>query len=767
MNMKRLSVTNRIVAFSLIFIMLYGLLPSKNVYAYTATVTYNNAVSSISEIDTRIDNLIEKYVGTYWTTNGKAADSSGSTSLSYYGIQCNGFAKLIFNDLFDCGSIGTYDTNKYYFPNTTVATLVEKKYNISETDSTTVKNILSKGKKGDFIQVRRRGKDYGHSMILVDADDSGLWIFDCNSDGKCSVKYYYQSYKTFASKNVGLSLYHANNYPLDSIPTITSAYGESHSEIKIKWNKVPSATKYEVKRRKAGTSDYITVTGSVTDTSYTDTGLNKNQRYFYKITAYNGSTPLGTSDGVGAYTKFDAPDVVSESNTKLTISWDSVSMAESYTIKRRRADEEEYKTIKTVNSSTRTYTDSNLDPATQYLYLIQANCNVDEIEMVSRSTIGTCYTMMNMPVVSLNDDSCITITWEKPKDFTEGKHKFRIYRKLDTDASFANKTLAEVTNGNTYIDTQTEPNTVYQYRIVMLDTSDNRYTYSSVGTGYSLMNAPAITLTDNSTLKISWEAPSDLDLSNHTYQIYRKLPDEESFKYHTLAYVTGQTYYEDSDIDPNQTYQYRIVLLDQKENRLTYSSIGTGYSLMNAPTITQTDSETLKISWNAPQGVNSSNHTYQIYRKLPEEESFKYHTLAYVTGQTHYEDSNIDPNQIYQYRIVLLDQEKNRLTYSDIGSGCVIKNTDASSVSNVTVKENTYLVTTSLQNIQNSCDIIVSGYQNKELVDITSVPYTEAGHSTTLYGTIDEIKVMVWDSLSTMSPLCEAEIITENNFITE
>lgn len=174
---------------------------------------YYSAVTSYSDLLSRLESLKSKYVGSYWTTDGYASNSAGDTSKYYYGIQCNGFAKYIFNDLFCNGSIGSYDDSKYYYPNPNGATLIDKSWNFSTSDTTTVKNILIRGSIGDLIQVRRRGKDYGHTMILSGLDDNGIWIFDCNSDGKCGVKNYYQTWDTFASKNVGMSLYRADNYP--------------------------------------------------------------------------------------------------------------------------------------------------------------------------------------------------------------------------------------------------------------------------------------------------------------------------------------------------------------------------------------------------------------------------------------------------------------------------------------------------------------------------------------------------------------------------
>lgn len=178
---------------------------------------YSTVVSTYQEIKERLSNLKSMYncqdnaaANVYWTLTGQAS-SKYQDSKYYYGWQCNGFAKYVFNDLFQSGSsFGSYGSYYYYFPDATNVTLVEKNTSV---DSSVAKRILSKGNIGDFIQVKRRSSGGPHSMILAGKDDNGIWIFDCNSDGKCGVKYYYQTWSTFSSKNIAMSLYHSNKYP--------------------------------------------------------------------------------------------------------------------------------------------------------------------------------------------------------------------------------------------------------------------------------------------------------------------------------------------------------------------------------------------------------------------------------------------------------------------------------------------------------------------------------------------------------------------------
>ena len=167
-----------------------------------------------SSVETKLDQLINTYKNTYWTTDGKPSDSSGSTSKTYHGKQCKGFASYIFNELFGGGWIGATASSDYYIPNPNGATEIGKKSGFSSTDTGTVSELLKKGMPGDLIQVKRRGRSTPHTMILRSVNSSGITVFDCNADGHCKVQVYDISWATFASKNDGMSLYHSTKYPV-------------------------------------------------------------------------------------------------------------------------------------------------------------------------------------------------------------------------------------------------------------------------------------------------------------------------------------------------------------------------------------------------------------------------------------------------------------------------------------------------------------------------------------------------------------------------
>ena len=182
----------------------------------TVTFNYSNTYAANS-VEGKLDELISKYKNTYWTTDGKPSDTSGSTSKNYHGIQCKGFASYIFNELFGGGWIGSTSSAKYYITNPNGATEVGRASGFSSTDVNTVANLLNQGNTGDLIQVKRRGRTTAHTMILRDIYNGGITVFDCNADGHCKVQEYNISWSAFANANDGVSLYHSTRYPSMSI----------------------------------------------------------------------------------------------------------------------------------------------------------------------------------------------------------------------------------------------------------------------------------------------------------------------------------------------------------------------------------------------------------------------------------------------------------------------------------------------------------------------------------------------------------------------
>ena len=87
--------------------------------------------------------------------------------------------------------------------------------------------------------------------------------------------------------------------------------------------------------------------------------------------------------------------------------------------------------------------------------------------------------------------------------------------------------------------------------------------------------------------------------------------------------------------------------------------------------------------------------------------------------------------------------------------------------STVTKLDAKLIIDTKVYNITAPYDILIVGYKNNKFVVMKRVPHNEQNSPYTLEGNVDEIKVMVWDGLSTLKPLCDAEEIPSSKWVIE
>ena len=519
-------------------------------------------------------------------------------------------------------------------------------------DANCVKHRRSSGyvpKKGDLIFfINDEEKIYHVGIVKTNSDGSTVKYIDGNNSSQGRPNRVHDSSKSLNDSSIWG--YYTPNYKQN--PVITRANGDNHSEITLKWTKVDNATKYTLERRKAGDSDYTIVKSSLTTTSYIDKNLNKNQRYFYKVTAYNGSTKLGTSESVGVYTKFSSPVVKAVSDNKLKITWDSVSKAENYTIMRRKSGDDSYAEIKTVTDTS--YTDSGLSASTQYYYWIKANCNVDGTEIVAKSTSAGQYTFTKSPQINdVNDisKSEIKITWKS----VDGADSYRIERRKAGDAEYT--TLKSGLTSTSYNDTGLETGKRYYYIVYAKNSAGESAASTAVG-GYTKFNAPTIATVNTTQLKLTWDSVSAAE----SYTIKRRTYNGE---YSDIKTVTGTTY-TDSELQSGTQYYYWIqancnvdgtAIVAKSESKGQYTQLVT-------PNITTSSSTSLKISWNLFKG--SDTYKYAIQRKLPNESSYK--TIATITSNG-YTDSNLSHSTTYNYRIQVIDSNGKTCSTTDTAYG--------------------------------------------------------------------------------------------------
>ena len=122
--------------------------------------------------------------------------------------QCKGYATCVFYDCFGVYAGAYPESQNYILNDTDGMTLVGTASTQDE-----IKNLFSKARPGDFIQMRR---SHGgpHSAIVYSVNADGTIWMENNTDGNCGTFVNTYSWDNLAAKNAYISIYTATNYKL-------------------------------------------------------------------------------------------------------------------------------------------------------------------------------------------------------------------------------------------------------------------------------------------------------------------------------------------------------------------------------------------------------------------------------------------------------------------------------------------------------------------------------------------------------------------------
>ncbi|AFV00434.2 fibronectin type III domain-containing protein [Simiduia agarivorans] len=161
-------------------------------------------------------------------------------------------------------------------------------------------------------------------------------------------------------------------------PANADALAVSHNRVDVSWDAVTDADSYTLQRSVDGGA-WAGLTSGVTGTSYSDTSVNPDTLYDYRIAAVNSSEQSGWTESGAVATpsapsgSFGAPTGVSASksgSTSVTVSWNPVVDAVTYDIQKFKAGDAWRKAEYDVTGTSVTIT--GLDAGATYTFRVKA-----------------------------------------------------------------------------------------------------------------------------------------------------------------------------------------------------------------------------------------------------------------------------------------------------------------------------------------------------------------------------------------------------------
>lgn len=432
---------------------------------------------------------------------------------------------------------------------------------------------------------------------------------------------------------------------LSSVPSAPGGVSASNNPLQatISWSAVSGATSYNVyfsnnsgltKTTYNGTNAYPGTPSSIagkytglTGTSYSVNGpLSEGTIYYLVVSAVNASGESVLSSTVSAVAAAGvsapaAPTIGNAAGFGLTVSWNAVAGATSYTVARSLSSNMAAATSLGVKTSG--FTDTGLNPSTVYYYTVTS--------------------------VSGGVSSAASTPGSGTTNATDCRYIPMSYISYDWDCN----------DSATYWNSMSVGLTSPYYRGAVADTGYDycEYTeYDEYWVDYYICKeiipvpaspaAPVISVPTASTLTVSWAAVSHAS----SYTVKRSLNADMSAATNLGAKVSG---FIDSSLNSNTTYYYTVTAVNVTGSSAaspvgSLSTSGGPSTPTNSPTFSNPTLTSIVVSWNPVAGATS----YNVARSTSADMTGAVQLGAKTSGFT---DTGLNANTYYYYTYSAVD----------------------------------------------------------------------------------------------------------------
>ncbi len=301
---------------------------------------------------------------------------------------------------------------------------------------------------------RSTSKGSGYSLLGTTTATSYT-----NTGAKAGTTYYY---RVKACNDAGLSPYSnvvsgkvKTVTPKPSAPVVKIGNSATSGKPMLTWNAVSGATSYKVYRATSQKGTY-SLLGTVTTTSYTNTGAKAGTTYWYKVKAVNSAGESAYSNVVSGKTTVTTLTMGhSATSGKPMLTWKAVSGAASYRVYRATAKNGAYSVINTTKALT--YTNVGAALGTTYYYKVEALNAAGKSMGFSAVVEGKVAPVLAVGYSSVSGKP--QLTWKAIPGATE----YQVYRSTQQNSGYSK---INTTTSTSYVNTGAKAGTTYYYKIV-------------------------------------------------------------------------------------------------------------------------------------------------------------------------------------------------------------------------------------------------------------------------------------------------------------
>ena len=335
-----------------------------------------------------------------------------------------------------------------------------------------------------------------------------------------------------------------------SAPKVTTSNVASSGKIKLSWNKVDGAVKYEIWRATSKNGNYQRLT-TTKNTSATNNNTVAGKTYYYYIISVDASGNKSSQSNIVSRTCDLAQPTITVSNRAsdgaITVKWEKVEGATKYEVYRATSKSGTYSKVTTTSKTS--YTSTSGTAGKTYYYKVRAICD-KEAAASAYSEILSGVRDLAQPTITVSNrasDGAVTIKWEK----IAGATKYEIWRATSRNGTY---TRVGTTSNTSYNNTSGTVGKTYYYKVrAICDKEAAASAYSEVLSGARDLASPKAKVA----LKSKKPYLSCDKVTNATkYQVYRATSKNGTYK---LVSTTTNRYYKDTKATKNKTYYYKVV----------------------------------------------------------------------------------------------------------------------------------------------------------------------------------------------------------------
>ena len=446
-------------------------------------------------------------------------------------------------------------------------------------------------------------------------------------------------------------------------PSNVTAQPVSATQIKLAWtDNSTTENGFKIERRPGKAANYkLVATVGANVTSFADTGLAAETKYFYRLRAYNAVNLSVYSTVVSVITLPTPPiapgllaaSVISQ--TQINLAWSDNSNNEAgFKIERRIGNAGVFAEIDTVKANVTSFANTGLTANTKCFYRVRAY-NLGGHSAYAKIVGAT--TLRKPPAAPSNLTAVaggglqINLAW---LDNATNEDSFKIERRIGSSGAYA-RVATLGANATSYTNSGLKPLTMYWYRVRASNNGgDSDYANEAGATTASpVPTAPgnlAATAMSNRKIQLAW---TDRSNNETGFKIERKIPQSGSVYAEIARVAANASSFVDSSLTANTAYFYRVSAFNASA-RSGYSNEANATTWPNPPatpgsliTIAASNNR-ITLAW----ADNSDNETgFAIERKTPQSGGVYAEIALVPVNVMNYSDIGLSSASEYFYRV--------------------------------------------------------------------------------------------------------------------